>query len=82
MLGDFKYLGVILDSKRNWNHHVQKIIRKAVTTFAVVRRMYGNRWGLRLNMVISSILGYSDLLFSMLPWFGGPRLSKKALKLN
>ena len=33
MLDEFKYLGVILDSKLNWNQHLQKIIRKAQTTF-------------------------------------------------
>jgi hypothetical protein len=32
MLGDVKYLGVILDSKLNWNQHLQKIIRKVQTT--------------------------------------------------
>ena len=39
MLGEVKYFGVILDSKLNWNQHLQKIIRKGQTTFAVVRRM-------------------------------------------
>jgi hypothetical protein len=48
---ELKMLGVIVDSKRNWNQHLQKIIRKAVTTFAVARRMYGKRWGLRSNML-------------------------------
>jgi hypothetical protein len=41
MQGEVKYLyvGVILDSKRNCNQHLQKIIRKAETTFAIVRRI-------------------------------------------
>jgi hypothetical protein len=51
MLDGVKYLGVILDSKCNWNQHLQKIIRKAQTTFAVVRRTCGKKWGLRPNMV-------------------------------
>ena len=29
MLGEVKYLGVTLDSKLNWNQHLQKTIRKA-----------------------------------------------------
>jgi len=33
MLDDVKYLGVILDSKINWNQNLQKIIRKTQTTF-------------------------------------------------
>ena len=51
MLGDGKYLGVILDSKLIWNQHLLKIIRKAQTNFAVVRRICGKKWGLRTNMV-------------------------------
>jgi hypothetical protein len=39
VLGEVKYLAVILDFKLNWTPHVQKIIRKAQTTFAVVKCM-------------------------------------------
>jgi hypothetical protein len=39
MLGEVKYLGVILDCKRNCNQRLQKIIRKEETTFVVARCM-------------------------------------------
>jgi hypothetical protein len=38
MLDEIKYLGANLDSRLNWNHHLQKIIIKTQTTFALVRR--------------------------------------------
>jgi hypothetical protein len=43
---------VILDSKFNWNQHLQKIIRKAQTTSAAVGSTYGKKWGLRPSMVV------------------------------
>jgi len=51
MLDDVQYLGVTLDSKLNLSQHLQKIINKAQTTFAVVRRICGKKWGLRPNTV-------------------------------
>jgi hypothetical protein len=51
MREDVKYLGVTLDSRLNWNQHLQRIIRKTQATFAVVRRTYGKTWGIRPSMV-------------------------------
>jgi len=57
MLDEVKYLGVTLDSKLNRNQHLQKIIRKAQTTFAVVRRICGKNAALDLIWCIGSIVG-------------------------
>jgi hypothetical protein len=80
MLGEVKYLGVILDSKLNWNHHLQKIIRKAVTTFAVARRMYGKRWGLRPCMVhwLYTRVIRPSIFHAALVWW--PKVKQKSAK--
>jgi hypothetical protein len=51
MQEEVKYLGFTLDSKLGWNLHLQKITRKAQTTFAVIRHTCGEKWVLRPNMV-------------------------------
>jgi len=51
MLDEVKYLAVTLDSRVNWKQQLQKIIRKTQTTFALVRRTCGRKWGLRPSMV-------------------------------
>ena len=51
MLDKVKYLDVILDSKLKWNQHLEKVIKKAQTTFVLVRHTCGNKWGLRPGMV-------------------------------
>jgi hypothetical protein len=51
MLDGVKYVGVVLDSKPNWNQHLQKPIRKAQTTLAAFLRTCGTKWGLRPNMM-------------------------------
>jgi hypothetical protein len=82
MLGEVKYLGVILDSKLNWNQYLQKIIRKAKTTFAVARHMYGKRWGLRPTMVhwLYTRVIRPSIFHAALVWW--PEVKQKALKFN
>jgi hypothetical protein len=80
MMGEVKYLGVILDSKLNWNHHLQKIIRKSMTTFTVVRRMYGKRWGLRPSMLhwLYTRVIRPSILYAALVWW--PKVKQKSTK--
>ena len=80
MLGEVKYLGVI-DSKLNWNQHLQKIISNVQTTFAVVRHIRGKKWGLRSSMVHWLYTRVIRPYFKV-PWFGGPRLCKKTTKIQ
>jgi hypothetical protein len=82
MLGEVKYLEVILDSKLNWNHRLQKIIRKAQTTFAVVTRMYGKKWVLRPNMVhwLYTRVIRPSMLHAALVWW--PKVKQKTTKIQ
>lgn len=50
--GRLSIWGVILGSRLSWTQQLQKIIRKAETTFAVTRRVYGEKWRLGPTMVL------------------------------
>jgi hypothetical protein len=80
MLDEVKYLGVILDLKLNWNQHLQKIIRKTQTTFALVRRTCGRKWGLRPSMLYwlyTRVIGPFILYGSLIWW---PKVIQKNTK--
>jgi hypothetical protein len=82
MLGEVKYLGVILESELNWNQHSQKIIRNTLTTFAVVRCMYAKKWGLRPNTVhwLCTRVIRPSILHAALVWW--PKIKQKTNKIH
>jgi hypothetical protein len=79
-----KYLGVILDSKLNCNQHLQNIIRKTKTTFALVRHSCCKKWGLRHNTRIVHWLYISairpSIFHGALVWW--PKVMQKTDKLQ
>jgi hypothetical protein len=82
ILGQVTHLGVILESKLNWNQNLQKIIRKAQTTSAVVRRTYGKKWGLKPNMVhwLYTRVIRPSILHAALVWW--PKIEQKTTKIQ
>jgi hypothetical protein len=80
MLGEVKYLGMTLDSKHIWNQLLQKIIRKAETTFAVAKRIYGKKWGLRPTRVhwLYTRVIRPSIFHAALVWW--PKVKEKAPK--
>jgi len=68
---EVKYLGVILDSKLNWNRHVEERATKATKVFWQCRRAFGKTWGLRPNVlywmyraIVRPILCYDSMLWA------------------
>jgi hypothetical protein len=82
MLDKVKYLGVTLDLKLNWNQHLQNIIRKTQTTFVLVRRKCGKKWGLRLHMVhwlYTRVIRPSTFQGALVLW---PKVMQKTTKIQ
>ena len=47
-----KYLGVLIDSKLNWNRHLDQKINKASVTFWQCKAMIGKKWGLTTKTIL------------------------------
>jgi hypothetical protein len=71
LLDGVKYLGLFLDSRLNWNQHLQKVIKITQTTFAVVRRLCEIRWGLRPSMLhwLYTRVIRPSILYGALVWW-------------
>jgi hypothetical protein len=82
MLDKVKYLGVMLDSKLDWNQHLQKIIRKTQNIFVLVRLTCGKKWGLRPGMVhwLYTRVIRPSILHGVLVWW--PKVMQKTTKIQ
>ena len=61
-----KYLGIHLDSRLNWHHHIQTTARKCTNTLFATRKLIGDQWGLSpdkimwiYNTIIKPIITYA-----------------------
>lgn len=66
-----KYLGVYLDKRLNWHHHINKTSVKSNNVLFACNRMIGNNWGLTpqrilwvYNVIIVPIITYACIAWS------------------
>ena len=45
-----KYLGIFMDSKMGWSHHIDYLVAKATKAMWACKSLYGKAWGLSPNM--------------------------------
>ena len=65
-----KYLGVILDKRMKWEHHIASKCSKAIRAFWQLKRAVGNKWGLSPKItywmytsVIKPMVNYACLVW-------------------
>ncbi len=77
-----KYLGIHLDSKLNWQYHINQTAKKCTNILFATRKMIGTQWGLSpdkvlwiYNAIIKPIITYACVTWS-------PRAIKAKTSLN
>ena len=65
-----KYLGVILDSKLNYNVHIKEVIRKAYVSLWTCKSLIGKKWRLRPKMmrwayeaIVRPVITYASIVW-------------------
>ncbi|XP_063634981.1 uncharacterized protein LOC134805639 [Cydia splendana] len=81
---EVKYLGLTLDSKLNWNNHINKRIDKAGVVFWQCRRMIGRRWGLnpKITLWLYKTIIRPLLCYGALVWWPRTNLGNVRDKLQ
>ncbi|XP_055632100.1 uncharacterized protein LOC129771961 [Toxorhynchites rutilus septentrionalis] len=79
-----KYLGVTLDSKLNWNSHLDEIIHKATNALWISKRTFGNKWGLRPKMIywIYTAIVRPRITYASLVWWPKTKFKHAQEKLG
>ena len=77
-----KYLGIKLDSKLNWQEHIQTTAQKCTKILFASKKMIGDRWGITpdkiiwiYNSIIKPIITYACVTWA-------PRVLNQQSKLN
>lgn len=72
-----KYLGVTLDSKLNWNAHLEQVLNKATSALWLTKKTCGMKWGLRPKMIhwIYTVVIRPRITYASLVWW--PKTEEK-----
>ena len=81
---EVKYLGIVFDSKLNWNKHLEFRIQKAYRIYGQCRRFFGLTWGLKPKyihwMYIMVIVPY--LVYGCAVWWQRGEVGVVRTQLN
>jgi len=78
---EFKYLGLNLDDKLNWNSHLEKRTKKACMTLGQCRRAIGKTWGLTPKSALLAIV-LPAFSYGAVAWWCKAQQETVKLKLN
>lgn len=79
---EFKYLGVIIDSKLSWKPHIENAIAKGKRTMWAARGMISKKWGLgpRQALWVYKQIAVPRVTYGAVVWWKAAISNKKALE--
>ncbi|KAL5271233.1 hypothetical protein ACHWQZ_G001761 [Mnemiopsis leidyi] len=84
VLNSTKFLGLTLDSKNNWNEHIDNLYKKTKCILMQCRRAVGPTWGFKpatmrwvYNAMVKPVLSYGSTI-----WINGTKTKRNQTLLN